>query len=199
MIKSSLIKFWKENFNFSEEVIKAFKQVPREDFVLPEYKHMAYIDNALPILKGQTISQPTTVMTMTNELEVKKGQKILEIGTGSGYQAAILSKLVGPKGKIFTTEIIPELIELAKKNLKNYKNIKLIHSKKELGYKKEAPYDRIIVTAGAKEVPKQLLTQLKSKGIMIIPAGQEDVKNLLKIKNNKIENLGSYVFVPLKI
>ena len=129
MSKESLIKYWKENFNFKEEIIEAFKEISREDFIPVENRELAYQDIALPTFKAQTISQPTTVMIMTNELEIKPNQKILEIGTGSGYQSAILSILVKPKGEIYTTEIVPELIDFAKDNLKNYKNIKIIKAK----------------------------------------------------------------------
>jgi protein-L-isoaspartate(D-aspartate) O-methyltransferase len=201
MDKESLIKYWKYNFKFSKKVIDAFRKVPRENFVLPEYKEFAYDDNPLPILKGQTISQPTTVMIMTDALEVKEGQKILEIGSGSGYQSAILSVLVGEKGKVYTTEIIPELAEFAKKNLKDYKNVKVIKAK-GVGYKKEAPYDRIIVTAAAREIPFKLLEeQLKDSGIMIVPVGPPYLQRLLKIrklKKIKIEDLGDFMFVPLR-
>lgn len=202
MSKDILIDNWRIHFNFSEESIRAFKDVPRENFVVPEFKHRAYDDIALPTLKDQTISQPTTVMIMTNALEVKTKQKILEIGTGSGYQTAILSKLVGPKGRVYTVEIVPELIKFASKNLQSYSNIKIIKPR-TLGYKKEAPYDRVIVTAAAKEIPYELFEQLKPKGIMVIPVGPENnAQSLLKIKKNKelnIENLGDFIFVPLKI
>lgn len=200
MSKEQLIAFWKENYDFSKEVINAFKDVPRENFVPIENRNLAYADHPLPTFKNQTISQPTTVMIMLNALEIKKGQKILEIGTGSGYNTALLSRLVGKKGKIFTTEIIPELIKFARANLKNFKNIKTI-STKGLGYEKEAPYDRIIVTAASEEIPKKLLSQLKTNGIMVIPVGPSYIQNLLKIKKEEelqIENLGNFVFVPLK-
>src|SRR3989344_2454045 len=103
-MKHSLISFWKESkLITSKKLLEAFEKVPREDFILKEYKKEAYDDRPLPILERQTISQPTTIMLMTQALEVKSGQKTLEVGTGSGYQATILSELVGKKGKIITT------------------------------------------------------------------------------------------------
>ena len=161
------------------------------------YRKHAYIDEPLPILAGQTISQPTTVAIMTQALEPKKGQKILEIGTGSGYQAGLLSKIVGTKGKVYTVERIPELHKFAKKHLKDFRNVKVILADGSIGYKKKALYDRIIVTAASPSVPKPLFEQLKERGIMILPTRQRLVK-VKKVKGNKIEeDLGSFVFVPL--
>lgn len=180
----------------TKEIIDAFQAVPREDFVPAEYGRHAYDNYPLPIAAGQTISQPLTVAAMTEALEPSKGQKILEVGSGSGYQAAILSKLVGPKGKIITTEIIPELFEFAKKNLKNYKNVIVINVDGSLGYKEEAPYDRIIVTASAPAVPKPLTEQLKAGGRFVIPVND---RMLLIEKNGRTKEtfIGFYVFVPL--
>ena len=200
MEKERLIEFWSYKFRFNPEIIDVFKKVRREDFVLPQFKKDAYQDTAIPYLSGQTISQPTTVMIMTNELNVKPGDKILEIGTGSGYQTAILSELVGPKGKIYTFDIHQEIIRQAKKNLKNYKNVKIYCKDASNGYKRAAPYDRILVTAGARKLPEKLLDQLK--GIMIIPVGLYYQQKLMKItktsKRIKKEMLGNFAFVPLK-
>jgi len=198
-MKSSLIEFWRENkIIHSEKLLEAFRKVPREKFILEDYKDQAYADIALPLTKGQTISQPTTVMLMTQALDVNSDNKVLEVGTGSGYQAAILSYLAK---EIITTEIVPEMVSFAKKNLKSYKNVKIIKAKEnELGYKKEAPYDRIIVTAASPEIPKVLLEQLKPRGIMVVPVGKYSQKMLVikKDKELKINNLGEFMFVPLK-
>ena len=121
-------------------LIKDFTKIQREKFVLKEYKDDAYSDIALPILKGQTISQPTTVMIMLQALELKKTDKVLEVGSGSGYNAALLSKLVK---KVYTTEIIPELVEFARNNLKNIKNVMVIHCDGSKGLKK---YSRCTVS-----------------------------------------------------
>src|SRR3989338_7938970 len=140
----------------TRQVIDAFKSVPRENFVPAEYKKHAYDNYPLPIAAGQTIAQPLTVAAMTEALQISRGNKVLEIGTGSGYQAAILSEIVGSKGRVITTEIIPELFEFAKKKLGNYKNVTLLNVDGSFGYEKYAPYDRIIVTASAPTVPKPL-------------------------------------------
>jgi len=178
----------------TKAVIDAFNKVPREDFVPAEYKKHAYTNEPLPIGHGQTISQPLTVAVMTELLEAKKGHKILEVGTGSGYQAAILSEIVGTVGKIITTEIIPELFEFAKKNLARYKNVNVLNIDGSLGY--PGKYDRIIVAASAPSVPKPLIEQLKEGGRLVIPV--EDRMMLIE-KNGKIKEtfIGYYAFVPL--
>ncbi|MFA4819828.1 MAG: protein-L-isoaspartate(D-aspartate) O-methyltransferase [Candidatus Aenigmatarchaeota archaeon] len=181
----------------TKPVIEAFEKVPREDFVPQEYGKYAYANEPLPIGHGQTISQPLTAAVMTELLEAKKGHKILEVGTGSGYQAAILSEIVGPRGKIITTEIIPELFEFAKMNLAGYKNVNVLNIDGSLGCEKESPYDRIIVTASAPSVPPPLVEQLKEGGRLVIPV--EDRMMLIE-KNGKIKEtfVGYYAFVPLR-
>ena len=199
-MKQSLISFWKENkIITSKKLLEAFEKVPREDFILKEYKKEAYDDRPLPILERQTISQPTTVMMMLQALELKKTDKVLEVGSGSGYNASILSKLVK---KVYTTEIIPELVEFAKKNLKNIKNVMVIHCDGSKGLEKYAPFDKIIITAASEKVPDVLFKQLKDNGILIAPVGPPYLQNLMKYKKKKgkIEsiNLGNFMFVPLK-
>lgn len=202
--KKELISYWiKHEIIKDQKVIEAFKKIPREEFISKEYLSQAYGDYPLSIGLGQTISQPTTVMIMTEALEVKEGHKILEIGTGSGYQAAILSYLVGKKGIVYTTEIIEELARFAESNIKklNIRNVKVIYSDGSLGYKKAAPYDRIIVTAGSPRIPEELLKQLKPSGIMIVPVGDLLSQKMLKIikkKKLEIKDLGNFTFVPLK-
>ncbi len=180
-------------------IINAFRKVKREEFVLPQYKDYAYVNEPLPIMAGQTISQPLTVAGMTEALQPQKGQKILEVGAGSGYQAAILAEIVGKKGKIITTEIISELAVFAKNNLKRcgYENVFVIVWDGSLGYEKEAPYDGIIVTASAPKIPQPLIDQLKKGGRLVIPVGDE----LYVIEKNahiKKTFLGFYAFVPLR-
>ena len=190
-----------EKMGISKRVISAFKQVPREEFVLPEWKEAAYEDSALPIIAEQTISQPSTVVLMLNALEVREGMKVLEIGAGSGYNAALLSKLTG---KVYSIERIKELAEFAKKNLKKagIKNVKVIHADGKKGYAKEAPYDRIIVTAAAERIPEILLKQLKDTGVLLMPVGPEYGQELIRVrrkgKDYLYEKLGGYVFVPLR-
>ncbi|MBI4162092.1 MAG: protein-L-isoaspartate(D-aspartate) O-methyltransferase [Candidatus Aenigmarchaeota archaeon] len=191
LIESGILK--------SKSAIKAFNSVKREDFVRPEYREHAYENIPLPMFEMSTISQPLTVAAMTEALDVKKDQKILEIGTGSGYQAAILSILVGPKGKVITIEINEEVYEFGKGNLKDYPNVKTILSDGSLGYAKEAQYDRIVITASASAVPKELIEQLAVGGIMMIPVNDKMFR-IIKIGKNKIrkEFMGYYAFVPLR-
>ncbi|MCX8147471.1 MAG: methyltransferase domain-containing protein, partial [Candidatus Woesearchaeota archaeon] len=141
------------------------------------------------------------IMIMLQALEPKESDKVLEIGTGSGYNAALLSKLVK---KVVTTEIIPELVEYAKKNLKKagIKNVEVFHSDGSRGHKKEAPYDKIIVTAACPEIPLPLIEQLKENGIIVAPVGplysQKMIKGTKKKGKLVLEELGDFVFVPLK-
>jgi len=184
----------------TKEIIEAFKAVKREEFVLAKYKDYAYVDEPLPIMEGQTISQPYTVAAMTEALQPQKGQKILEIGAGSGYQAAILAEIVGSKGKVVTIERIKELFDFATENLKKsgYTNVIVINADGTLGCKKYAPYDRIIVTASAPDIPKSLVEQLKIGGRMVIPVGDEMllIEKISKAKTKRTF-LGYYAFVPL--
>lgn len=181
-------------------VIKAFEKVKRENFVLPKYKSYAYQDIALPHLCNQTISQPTTVIIMLNALNLKKGDKVLEIGTGSGYNASLIAEIINP-GKLYTLEVIKQLADYSKEKLKQYKNIEVINKNGSKGYKQEMPYNKIIVTAASGNIPKELISQLEPNGILIIPVGPPYNQNMLKITKKKkleIENLGDFVFVPLK-
>ena len=199
----NLIKYWQYTRTVKDKkLIKAFKAVPREKFIKEDFLDKAYADHPLPIGHGQTISQPTTVMIMIDALQLKKTDKVLEIGAGSGWCAAIMSKLAK---KVITTEIIPELVEFAKTNMKkcNIKNVEIINYDGSQGYKKQAPYDKIMVTAACPTIPKPLLNQLKQGGILIAPVGSlHYCQNMIKItkKGDKLkqENLGSFVFVPLK-
>lgn len=185
----------------SPKVIKAFEEVPRENFVGRKYKEYAYADEPLPIACGQTISAPHMVAVMTELLEPKKTDKILEIGTGSGYQAAVLSRLVE---KVCTVEFFKELAEFAKENLKKIgaRNVEVICRDGSKGYPKKAPYDKIIVTCGCPEIPKALVWQLKEGGIIVIPVGGGWHQNLIVgvKRKGKLEtrNWGGCMFVPLK-
>src|SRR3989344_5644642 len=134
----------------TKEIIDAFRAVRRENFVLPQYTKHAYVNEPLPIPAGQTISQPQTVAAMTEALAPKSGDVILEVGAGSGYQAAILAEIVGHGGRIITTEIIPELYEFAKKNLRDYKNVTVLNIDGSRGY--DGKYDRILVAASAPQI-----------------------------------------------
>ena len=183
-----------------ERVLEVMARIPRERFVPPQEQHLAYEDRPLPIGFDQTISQPFIVALMTEALELKGNEKVLEIGTGSGYQAAILAELAR---FLVTVERLPSLAETAKKVLDSlgYQNIEVHLAKETLGWPEAAPYDAIIATAGAPKVPPDLLTQLAIGGRMVIPVGSRYVQELYKItrhrKNNTIQNLGGCCFVSL--
>lgn len=203
--KGALLRYWKEQRIITDEhVLEAFQKVRREFFVLPEDQDRSYEDYPLFIGEDQTISQPTTVMIMTQALQIQKGQKILEIGAGSGYQAALLSVLVGKKGKIYTVERIPYLVSFARTNLEKagITNVVVVEGDGTLGYPQEQPYDRIIVTAAAPQIPKPLKEQLAQNGILLIPVGSLFHQLLVKVKkqenNYYEETLGDFSFVPLK-
>ena len=180
----------------NKSVLSAFLEVPRHKFI--SNLEEAYEDYPLPIGSGQTISQPYIVALMTQELELTRKNKVLEIGTGCGYQTAILSKLAG---KVYSTEIVTELYMLSKKNLTEYGNVMLFNSDGKIGLKEYSPFDRIIITAAAKEVPTVLFDQLKEGGIMIIPVQYQYFQKLMKI--NKVsgemveKHLCDVMFVPL--
>jgi protein-L-isoaspartate(D-aspartate) O-methyltransferase len=187
----------------SKSIEDTLRKYKREFFVPESMKHLAYRDFPISIGFNQTISQPSTVVAMTEALDVKKDQKILEIGTGSGWQAAILSHLVGEKGFVYTIEVIEELAEFAKNNIKRLgiKNIEIFVKDGSLGLKEKAPFDRIIVTAACPDTPKPLLDQLKIDGIIVIPIGNLYLQEMYVVKKlkDKIEkkSIGSFMFVPL--
>ena len=183
-----------------KRVVEAMRRVPREAFVSPEQYHAAYGDHPLSIGFGQTISQPFIVALMVQALELKQSEQVLELGTGSGYEAAILAELAQ---KVVTVEAIPELAESAKEVLDRlgYSNIEVHVAAKTLGWPTGAPYDAIIVSAGAPSVPQVLLEQLAWGGRLVIPVGSRWQQDLLKVtrlrKGNRTENLGGCYFVPL--
>ena len=186
-------------------IIEAFRKIPRHKFVLKDYLKRAYNDIPLPTLRNQTISQPYTVAIMTEALDPRPGEKILEIGSGSGYQAALLSHCVGPNGKIITVELEPELVEFSKNNIKKIKlkNVKIINWDGKKGYKKESPYDKCMITAACKEIPKPVIKQVKIGGRIVAPVNDFFGQRMIvldKLSDKKLEkkDLGSFVFVPLR-
>ena len=186
----------------SKEVEKAFLEIPRENFVPNEIKKYAYADTPLEIENGQTISAPHMVAIMVEELDIKIGQKILEIGAGSGYHAAIVAKLVGKKGHVYTIERFSSLTEFSKKNLEKtgITNVTVETGDGSEGLQKYAPYDRIYVTCAAPDIPKPLIEQLKDGGKLMIPIGRT-ICNLILIEKQKdklnYKDLGGCAFVPL--
>lgn len=186
----------------NEDVVEAMLRVPRHCFIPESRQGSSYVDTPLSIGFGQTISAPHMVAMMTEHLDVEPQQKVLEIGAGSGYQAAVLAELL-KDGVLYTLERIPELAERATKILKElgYSNVYVIVGEGTQGYVEEAPYDRIIVTAAAPKIPSPLLDQLKPSGKLLIPVGGRVLQDLLLIekeeKGFKKKNLGGCVFVPL--
>lgn len=183
-----------------ERVLAAMARIPRERFVPPEEQDLAYEDIPLPIGLDQTISQPFIVALMTELLELTGSEKVLEVGTGSGYQAAILAELAR---LVITVERLPALTEGAKRVLDSlgYTNVVVHLAEKTLGWPAEAPYDAIMVTAGAPKVPVDLLAQLAIGGRLVIPVGSRYVQELYKVtkrrKKNIVQHLGGCRFVPL--
>ncbi|MFZ2196979.1 MAG: protein-L-isoaspartate(D-aspartate) O-methyltransferase [Thermodesulfovibrionales bacterium] len=183
-----------------KRVLEAMERVPRHLFVDSSNITNAYSDMALSIGEGQTISQPYMVAVMTELLELNGTQKVLEIGTGSGYQAAVLAEL---SKDVYTIERIALLAERAKKRFENlsYLNIHIKADDGTLGWPEEAPFDRIIITAGSPEIPTPLIEQLAEGGIIVLPVGDLYSQQLLKYRksggNPKIEYHTPCVFVPL--
>ncbi|MFB3905873.1 MAG: protein-L-isoaspartate(D-aspartate) O-methyltransferase [Acidobacteriota bacterium] len=160
-----------------QRVLEAFQRVPREEFVPPDLAHRAYTDNPLPIGQGQTISQPFMVAVMTEAARIQPGEKVLELGTGSGYQTAILLEL---GTRVYSIERIPELYRQAQERLSGlgYTGWTLKHGDGTLGWPEFSPYDAILVTAGAPDVPTPLLDQLALNGRLVIPL-EEDFSQVL--------------------
>lgn len=184
----------------SSSVIKSLLKVPRHLFIDSDFESHAYLDKAFPIDSNQTISQPYTVAYQTSLLDLSETDKVLEIGTGSGYQTAILMEI---SKNVYTIERQHKLYRRTKKLLSqlNYHPNKIIYGDGYKGLVEMQPYDKILVTAGAEEIPKKLLIQLKIGGIMVIPVGKNVqemiiVRRVSQLKFEK-ENHGSFKFVPL--
>jgi protein-L-isoaspartate(D-aspartate) O-methyltransferase len=184
-----------------QAVLRALDAVPREQFVLPEFAATAYADSAMPIACGQTISQPYVVAYMSEQLEVRPEHRVLEIGTGSGYQAAVLSQLAG---QVFSVERYRTLADRARATLARlgYHNVTVLAGDGLEGLPAHAPYDRIMVTAAAETVPEALVGQLAVGGILLLPLGQHDgpqriVRIRMEAGRPRQEELIGVRFVPL--
>ena len=200
--KQQLYEFWKKHQIITDQpLLSAFLTIPRENFIRPGNQNEAYADHPLPIGDGQTISQPTTVMLMLQLLEIAPHQKILEIGAGSGYNAALMAHLAQ---EVYTMETLPMLAAFAEMNLKRMQlsNVRVIVGDGKQGYPPASPYDRIMVTAAASTIPDTLLKQLNHQGILVIPVGPPyrcEMTKILKTSDGKynLTRHGLFSFVPL--
>jgi protein-L-isoaspartate(D-aspartate) O-methyltransferase len=187
-----------------EAVLRAMARIPRHRFIPEERRHLAYSDGAVPIGSHQTISQPFIVAQMTAALSLRSGESVLEIGTGSGYQTAVLAEAVGERGEVFSVERHAELSSIAASLLSDlgYRNIHYRVGDGTLGWPEHAPFDAVIVTAGGPAVPPTLLEQLDpDRGRMVIPVGDRRQQELLRFSAAdsgwREESLGPVAFVPL--
>lgn len=199
-LRQKLVNELKQKDIKDQRILDAFMDIPRHYFLDEAFADWAYKDVAFPIGADQTISQPYTVAIQTQLLEIKSGDKVLEIGTGSGYQACVLSYL---GCKVYTIERQKVLFEKTEKLLKKlgYSKIRTLFGDGYEGAPRFAPFDKIIVTAGASELPKKLFDQLKVGGYMVIPYGSGEVQKMLRItkgEDNSIKNedFGNFRFVP---
>lgn len=196
--------FIKQGILKTPEIIEAFKKIDRADFVLPGNRDSAYIDSPLSIGEGQTISQPLTVAFMIELLQPKPGDKIFEIGFGSGWQTAVLAEIVGKSGKIFAVERIPELFRFGRKNIAKYSFVKksivkTIGGDATMGLKRHAPFDKIIAAAAsAEKIPAEWLKELKIGGRLVAPI-KSSVWLYIKKSEKEFERreFPGFVFVPL--
>jgi protein-L-isoaspartate(D-aspartate) O-methyltransferase len=200
-LRKNLIEVLKNKNITSPEVLRAIGKIPRHFFFEDGFINHAYQDKAFPIGEGQTISQPYTVAVQTELLNLKKGDKILEIGTGSGYQASVLAEC---GADLYTIERIRSLSISARSKLKSlgYSTIKFFTQDGSKGLEKFAPFDKIIVTAGAPVIPTNLIKQLKINGVLVVPIGNDKIQEMIrftKSSQKKItkETFGNFSFVPL--
>ena len=184
----------------SPTVEEAFRVVDRAEFVPPEQRENAYYDYPMSIGYEQTISQPSMVATLLQSLELVSGQKVLDVGAGSGWTTALIAELIGPKGKVIGVERIPELVEFGTRNLRkfDYPNAKIIQAGTQLGYPEEAPYDRILVSADAKDIPGDLLPQMTRVGRMVVPiCGRLCIITQSDKGRAEVQQTNLVTFVPL--
>ena len=197
--REKLIEHLREEIS-DERVLNVMARVPRELFVPSSSRQLAYEDRPLPIGEGQTISQPFIIALMTQALELLGSEKVLELGTGSGYQAAILAEIAR---QVITVERLPSLANTARRTLNKlgYINVQVHLAQRTLGWRAEAPYDAIMVTAAAPKIPQELLDQLAVGGRLVIPVGSRWEQELLQVTKQKegftVKNLTPCRFVPL--
>lgn len=184
-------------------IIKAFETVDRLGFVVPEFRSDAGLNEPLPIGYGQTISQPFTVAFMLELLQPQPGQRVLDIGAGSGWTAALLAELVGPTGKVIAVERIPQLKRFGEENLKKagYKSVEMVRADGSQGVPDQAPFDRIHVAAAASQVPPALVEQLAVGGVLVVPVG-DYVQDIVRVEKSgrgqyREQRFPGFQFVPL--
>ncbi|KKQ55700.1 MAG: L-isoaspartyl protein carboxyl methyltransferase [Parcubacteria group bacterium GW2011_GWA2_38_13] len=182
-------------------IISAFKKIHRIDFIPEAMRQYSDEDRALPTFENQTISQPYTVAFMLELLQPMRGEKILDVGSGSGWVAGMLAHIVGKKGKVYSIELVPELVQFSIDNLAKYRfnNLKIINGDGSLGLPKIAPFDAIHVAAAGKIIPRALKVQLKIGGRMVIPTQKNDIRLIIRTSENKWKEkiYPGFVFVPL--
>jgi len=203
---SLIDQFIKLGYLKTPEIINAFRKIDRKDFMLDDFKEEATENYPLPIGFGQTISQPMTVALMLENLQPQKGDKILDIGSGSGWTTALLAEIVGEQGKVFGMELIPELKDFGQENAQKYNFVKsgrtvFLCGDGSKGLSEEAPFDRIHVAAASADIPEHLLEQLRMGGKMIVPVGVESQELVLIEKTGekiyKEKRFPGFLFVPL--
>jgi len=194
-----MINYLLYNKYITPKIAEAMEKIEREYFVPNELVSSAYIDLPLPIGYRQTISAPSIIGIMLKELMIKEGMKVLEIGTGSGWQTALLSFLVGEKGKVYSIEKISQLAKKAEERMQLFriKNVEIKVGDGTLGLKEKSPFDRIIVSASAPEIPKPLLEQLANEGRMLIPIGTGYWQELMLIEKDKNGKISIHPILPV--
>ncbi|BBM86494.1 protein-L-isoaspartate(D-aspartate) O-methyltransferase [Candidatus Uabimicrobium amorphum] len=194
MVKEQIVRRGVKN----PAVLQAMRKVPRHEFVPQESRALSYADHPLPIGKGQTISQPYIVAYMTEILELESTHRVLEIGSGCGYQTAVLAEIAA---EVYTMEIVPFLAEMAQKNLQNYANVHFIEKDGFSGWPQYAPFDRIIITCAPPQVPQPLIQQLKIGGMMVVPEGTyiQSLKRIVRLTESDVreEHMLDVRFVPM--
>lgn len=199
--KKNLIEHLEENTQVfkRKEFADAFEHIDRVDFVIDDCKVEAYEDYPLPIAKEQSISQPTTVAFMLELLSPERGEKILDVGSGSGWTTAIIAHIIGEKGYVWGVELLPDLVSFGRKNISKYhfKNAEILQAGNILGLPNEAPFDKILVSACADNIPQELMEQLKEGGIMVLPIGDSICKVEKKSDGVEIKHYPGFAFVPL--
>tara|TARA_Y100000310_G_C20387727_1_gene671265 strand:- start:35 stop:631 length:597 start_codon:yes stop_codon:yes gene_type:complete len=185
-----------EKEGFSDKIISAFEKVHREKFIPEEFKDQVYEDIAVSIGEGQTISQPYTVAFMLSLLDLKEGNKIMEVGSGSGYVLALMSEMF-PNNNIYGVERIKHLVEKSQIVLKDYKNVKVIFRDGSQGLEEYAPFDSVLVSASAEGIPDKLIEQLSINGILVIPVKDSIIKVTKKPEGIERKEFSGFRFVPL--